>query len=89
MNLSNRTHAFDQWLNHNIQLDWVKAEVVKDAPDKIHAKAKKEQHLNFQMVKRLDIPTQNVDLISAYFVPQKKAQRNWLSWQMRALKYVS
>lgn len=75
LNLSNRTHAFDQWLNHNIQLDWVKAEVVKDAPDKIQAKAKKEQHLNFQMVKRLDIPTQNVDLISAYFVPQKKGAK--------------
>lgn len=54
LNLSNRTHAFDQWLNQNIQLDWVKAEVVKDAPDKIQAEPK-EQHLNFQMVKRPDI----------------------------------
>jgi len=75
LDLSNRTHDFDQWLNHNIQLDWVKAEVVKDSPDKIQAKAKKEQHLNFQMVKRLDIPTQSVDLISAYFVPQKQGEK--------------
>lgn len=74
LDLSNRTHDFDQWLNHNIQLDWVKAEVVKDSPDKIRAKAKKEQHLNFQMVKRLENPTESVDLISAYFVPQKKGQ---------------
>lgn len=74
LDLSNRTHDFDHWLNHNIQLDWVKAEVVKDSPDKIQAKAKKEQHLNFQMVKRLDDPKQNVDLISAYFVPQKKGE---------------
>lgn len=74
LNLSNRTHDFDQWLNHNIQLDWVKAEVVKDSPDKIQAKAKKEQHLNFQMVKRLETPTESVDLISAYFVPQKKGE---------------
>ena len=75
LNLSNRTQDFEQWLNHNIQLDWVKAEVVKDAPDKIQDKAKKEQHLNFQMVKRLDTPTENVDLISAYFVPQKKGEK--------------
>lgn len=74
LDLSNRTHDFDQWLNHNIQLDWVKAEVVKDAPDKIQAKAKKEQHLDFQMVNRLETPTEKVDLISAYFVPQKEGK---------------
>lgn len=74
LDLSNRTHDFDQWLNHNIQLDWIKAEVVKDAPDKIQAKAKKEQHLDFQMVNRLETPTEKVDLISAYFVPQKEGK---------------
>lgn len=74
LDLSNRTHDFDQWLDHNIQLDWVKAEVVKDAPDKIRARAKKEQHLNFQMVKRLENPEHSVDLISAYFVPQKQGE---------------
>ncbi len=34
LNLTAKSHAFDQWLNHNIQFDWVKAEVVKDSPDK-------------------------------------------------------
>ncbi|RKG30530.1 phospholipase D family protein [Acinetobacter tianfuensis] len=72
LDLANRSHAFDHWLNHSIQLDWVKAEVVKDSPSKIKAKAKKEEHLNFQLLNRLDKPTQSVDIISAYFVPEKK-----------------
>lgn len=74
LNLSNRTHDFDNWLNNNIQLDWVKAQVIKDSPEKIKSKAKKEQHLNFQMVQRLDKPEKSVDIISAYFVPEKKGE---------------
>ncbi|OTG63182.1 phospholipase D family protein [Acinetobacter silvestris] len=74
LNFSNRSNDFDNWLNQHIQLDWVKAEVIKDAPDKVKAKAKKEEHLNFQMVKHLEIPDHSVDLISAYFVPQKKGE---------------
>ncbi|WP_445116666.1 phospholipase D family protein [Acinetobacter sp. WZC-1] len=74
LDLSNRSNDFDNWLNNHIQLDWVKAEVVKDSPEKIKDKAKKEQHLNFQMVKRLETPEHSVDLISAYFVPQKKGE---------------
>ncbi|OTG80042.1 phospholipase D family protein [Acinetobacter sp. ANC 4648] len=74
LDLSNRSNDFDNWLNQHIQLDWVKAEVIKDAPDKVKAKAKKEEHLNFQMVKHLEIPDHSVDIISAYFVPQKKGE---------------
>lgn len=74
LDLTNRSNDFDNWLSHHIQLDWVKAEVVKDSPDKIKDKAKKEQHLNFQMVRHLEKPQHNVDLISAYFVPQKKGE---------------
>ena len=86
LDLSNRTHDFDQWLNHNIQLDWVKAEVVKDSPDKIRDKAKKEQHLNFQMVNRLDIPKEDVDLISAYFVPQKNGEKKLIELANEGVK---
>lgn len=42
LNLTSKSHAFDKWLDHNIQFDWVKAEVVKDSPDKIKSKAKKK-----------------------------------------------
>lgn len=74
LDFSNRSNDFENWLNHHAKWDWVKAEVVKDSPEKIKDKAKKEQHINFQMVKNLDMPQDNVDLISAYFVPQKKGE---------------
>ncbi|MEK5760767.1 phospholipase D family protein, partial [Acinetobacter variabilis] len=65
LDLTNRSKAFDEWLYHKIGFDWVKAEVVKDPPEKIKAKAKKEGLLNFQLLKYLDKPEQSVDLISA------------------------
>ncbi|ENX31146.1 MULTISPECIES: phospholipase D family protein [Acinetobacter] len=71
LDLANRSRAFDQWLEQNIQLDWVEAEVVKDPPSKIKAKAKTEEHLNFQLLQRLEKPEQSVDIVSAYFVPEK------------------
>ena len=75
LDLSNKTHDFDNWLNHDIQLDWVKAEIIKDSPEKIKAKAKKEEHLNFQLIQRLKKPEKNVDIISAYFVPQDEGEQ--------------
>ncbi|OAL80915.1 phospholipase [Acinetobacter sp. SFB] len=75
LDLANRSHAFEKWLNSSIQFDWVKAEIVNDSPSKIRAKAKKEQHLNFQLLNRLDKPEQSVDIISAYFVPEKKGEK--------------
>ncbi|MCU4587768.1 phospholipase D family protein [Acinetobacter ursingii] len=76
LNLAARSHAFDQWFNSNIQFDWVQAKVVKDSPDKIRGKAKKEQHLNFQLIKNLQKPEENVDLVSAYFVPEKQGAKH-------------
>ena len=62
-------------MSRDIPLDWVKAEVVKDSPDKIKSKAKKKEHLNFQLIQQLEQPEKNVDLISAYFVPEKKGAK--------------
>ena len=75
LDLANRSHAFENWLNHRIQFDWVKAEIVKDSPSKIKAKAKKEEHLNFQLIKHLNTPEQSVDIVSAYFVPEKEGTK--------------
>lgn len=75
LDLTNRSQAFEKWLNQSIQLDWVKAEVVKDSPSKIKAKAKKEQHLNFQLMEHLEKPQHSIDIISAYFVPEKKGAK--------------
>ena len=71
LNLANRSQAFENWLNNDIQFDWVDATVVHDSPSKIKAKAKKEEHLNFQLLNQLEKPTSSVDIISAYFVPEK------------------
>ena len=75
LDLATRSHAFEKWLNSSIQFDWVKAEIVSDSPSKIKSKAKKEQHLNFQLLNRLEKPEQSVDIISAYFVPEKKGEK--------------
>ncbi|MFD1438796.1 phospholipase D family protein [Acinetobacter terrae] len=75
LDLATRSHAFENWLNSSIQFDWVKAEIVSDSPSKIRSKAKKEQHLNFQLLNRLKKPEQSVDIISAYFVPEKKGEK--------------
>lgn len=75
LDLATRSHAFENWLNSSIQFDWVKAEIVSDSPSKIRSKAKKEQHLNFQLLNRLEKPEQSVDIISAYFVPEKKGEK--------------
>lgn len=71
LDISTRSDDFNLWLEHHEDWEWVKAEVVKDSPDKIRAKAKKEQQLNFQLQNRLSVPDHDVDLISAYFVPEK------------------
>ena len=75
LNLAYRSQTFEKWLNENIQFDWVKAEVVSDSPSKIKSKASKEEHLNFQLLNRLDEPAKSVDIISAYFVPEKKGAK--------------
>ncbi len=75
LDLTSNSQAIDSLMSRDIQLDWVKAEVVKDSPDKIKSKAKKKEHLNFQLIQHLEQPEKNVDLISAYFVPEKKGAK--------------
>ncbi|WP_171066729.1 phospholipase D family protein [Acinetobacter indicus] len=71
LDLATRSQAIEQWFNHKIQFDWVKAEVVKDSPSKIKDRAPKEELLNFQLLSHLEKPTESVDIISAYFVPEE------------------
>lgn len=76
LDLANRSQAFEHWLNDSIQFDWVKAEVVKDSPSKIKSRAKKEEHLNFQLQTHLEKPMESIDIISAYFVPERKGKKH-------------
>nr|WP_298891976.1 phospholipase D family protein [uncultured Acinetobacter sp.] len=66
--------SFDDWFNTNLPLQWVKAEVIKDSADKIKKDAPQEEHLNFQMTSYLKAPKSHVDLVSAYFIPDRQAQ---------------
>ena len=75
LDLTSNSQAIDSLMSRDIPLDWVKAEVVKDSPDKIKSKAKRKEHLNFQLIQHLEQPEKNVDLISAYFVPEKKGAK--------------
>lgn len=75
LDITNHSQTIHALMKQEISLNWVKAEVVKDSPDKIKAKAKKEEHLNFQLLNHLEQPEKNIDLISAYFVPEKKGTK--------------
>ena len=72
LNILTSSISFDQWFNDDLSLEWVDAKIVKDSAEKIREHADKEQHLAFQMKNLLGQPTQQVDLVSAYFVPQKE-----------------
>ncbi len=72
LNLANHSRDFDQWLNKSIEFDWVKAVVVKDSPNKIRNQAKPEEYLTTQLAHDIDPPAHNIDIISAYFVPEKQ-----------------
>ncbi|HEX5382930.1 MAG TPA: phospholipase D-like domain-containing protein, partial [Acinetobacter sp.] len=72
LDLANRSQAFEQWLDHSIQFDWVKAKVVKDSPNKTRDKAAPEDYLNHQLISYLETPNSSLDIVSAYFVPEKK-----------------
>ncbi len=61
--------SFDTWFNQNLSLEWVNATVVKDSADKIYKNTPPEQHLNFQLTHIIDHPENDIDLVSAYFVP--------------------
>lgn len=75
LDLTGNSQVIDSIISRDIPLNWVKAEVVKDSPDKIKSKAKKQEHLNFQLINHLEQPEKNIDLISAYFVPEKKGAK--------------
>ncbi|MHA3099130.1 phospholipase D-like domain-containing protein [Acinetobacter brisouii] len=75
LGLANRTYIFDEWMNHQIHFEWVKAKVVKDSPAKIRNQAQGDDYLRAQLQKELISPQHNVDIISAYFVPEKSGAR--------------
>lgn len=81
---------FDSWFNQNLKFEWVKAQVVKDAADKIRQDAAPQDYLTFQLSNMLKTPQKNIDLVSAYFVPGQEGinaliQRQQQGVQVRVL----
>ena len=71
LDLANRSQAVQQWLNEKIAFNWVEATVLKDHPAKIKGNSPKEDYLYYQLGENLLSPQQHLDIISAYFVPEK------------------
>ncbi|MCF9046487.1 phospholipase D-like domain-containing protein [Acinetobacter nectaris] len=72
LNLANHSDDFDYWLHNELNFDWVKAEVVSDAPSKIHGTAQPNEYLQNQLSHYLKQPKKHLDIVSAYFVPEQK-----------------
>ncbi|WP_040331931.1 phospholipase D-like domain-containing protein [Acinetobacter nectaris] len=72
LNLANHSDDFDYWLHNELNFDWVKAEVVSDAPSKIHGTAQPNEYLQTQLSHYLKQPKKHLDIVSAYFVPEQK-----------------
>lgn len=64
--------AFHDWKNKAFQLTWVDAQVFVDNPDKVKQDIDKEEYVLPQLMSKIPQPTQQLDIISAYFIPQKQ-----------------
>lgn len=64
--------TFSRWLNQELKLEWVDAKIVSDPADKIANTAEPTSYLAYRLKDILNVPTQQVDLVSAYFVPQER-----------------
>lgn len=64
--------TFSRWLNQDLKLDWVDAKIIADPADKIANTASPQTYLAYRLKEILDVPTEQVDLVSAYFVPQEQ-----------------
>ena len=53
-------------------ITWAKAHFIGDSPNKIRGEAKDQDYIYNQMFKTMGEPKKHMELVSAYFVPQKK-----------------
>jgi len=67
--ITQESKLVDQLLARNLNMQWVKTEMVSDDPDKARGLASKEKHLSYQLHHAIGTPEHSVDLVSPYFVP--------------------
>ncbi|XID74432.1 phospholipase D family protein [Alkanindiges sp. WGS2144] len=69
LELAKEQAEFNNWLGGQPQLEWVPAHLVQDSPEKIDKHTNRDEHLGFQLQNLVGEPSQQLDIISAYFVP--------------------
>lgn len=67
--VAEKVHTVQGLLSNELDLEWVKTEIVSDDPAKAQGKASPESMLSFQLHHAIGSPQERVDLISPYFVP--------------------
>ncbi len=73
--VENRIEYAQKQLSQNLKgrpVHWAPAHFVADSPDKARGKAAGQQLIYNQMIKIMGVPTQHLELVSAYFVPTQK-----------------
>lgn len=65
------TKLIQEIYEQKLDMEWVKTEMVSDDPTKAQGQASPEQMLTYQLHYAIGQATQQVDLISPYFVPTK------------------
>ncbi|MEC7120883.1 MAG: phospholipase D family protein [Pseudomonadota bacterium] len=66
------THFVQQLLQHDLQWSWGAAQFISDRPDKIHQTNPAIDSIPAQIAENLNKPKQQLDLISAYFLPSDR-----------------
>ena len=67
-------HA-ERYIHKNLEtipICWVKAHFVGDSPNKIRGSSLKHELISQQIITLMGIPKNHIELVSAYFVPQKR-----------------
>lgn len=86
LNLTKEQAEFNDWLQGAPQLEWVKAHLVHDSPEKIDKDSNPAEHLAFQMRHVIGQPQQNVNIVSAYFVPGEEGHQTLIDLSKKNVK---
>lgn len=73
--IQQHTTAFSQWLQHDLSLNWVKAKALIDPVEKVRNQANPDDYVYPNLIQNAVMPTQQLDIISAYFIPQKDGMK--------------
>lgn len=69
--ISQHTVLFSQWLTQQFDLEWVNASIIYDPANKINHQAVEKTFLYPQLLEKLAPTTEKLNIISAYFIPEK------------------